>query len=255
VEDLPAFSVLLRLIDERAVVFRGVVAAAAGLAVPVPTCPEWTLFELVQHLGQGQRRWGAIVAAGPGVSPPDGGAAEGAPAELAALLAWSAESTAVLLDALREAGPDRECWTWWGGGSQSPSTAWGVARHQVQEAAVHTYDAQVAVGDPRALPDDVALDGVGEFLATCCSTTSAWPHRAADLDFVATEGRSWRLSLSAAGGRAERLAAEGTAPTASVSGSASEVVLMLYDRIPIDSLRLHGNRGLFDLLRAWDPDD
>jgi uncharacterized protein (TIGR03083 family) len=252
---MPEFSVLLRWIDERAVALRGAVASAAGLSVPVPTCPEWTLFDLVQHLGQGQRRWGTIVGAGVGVPPPDGEEAEGAPRELDALLAWSAASTAMLIDGLRAVGPDRECWTWWGGGSESPSTAWGVARHQVQEAAVHTYDAQVAVGETWALPDDVALDGVEEFLATCCSTTSAWPHRAADLDFEVTEGRSWRLSLSADGCRTARLAGEGAAPDAAVRGSASEVVLVLYDRISIDSLPLRGDRGLFDLLRAWDPDE
>jgi uncharacterized protein (TIGR03083 family) len=189
------------------------------------------------------------------VPPPAVEEAEGAPRELDALLAWSAGSTAVLLGALRAVGPERECWTWWGGGSQSPSTAWGVARHQVQEAAVHAYDAQVAVGELRALPDDVALDGVAEFLATCCSTTSAWPHRAADLDFEAAEGRTWRLSLSATGARTARLAGGDTVADAAVRGSASEVVLMLYDRIPIDSLPLRGDRGLFDLLRAWDPDE
>jgi hypothetical protein len=33
------------------------------------------------------------------------------------------------------------------------------------------------------------------------------------------------------------------------------VVLVLYDRIPIDSLQLDGDRRLFDLLRAWDSDE
>jgi hypothetical protein len=33
------------------------------------------------------------------------------------------------------------------------------------------------------------------------------------------------------------------------------VVLVLYDRIPIDSVQLAGDRRLFDLLRAWNPDE
>lgn len=139
------FPVLLRLIDERSVAFRAAVASAPSLAVQVPTCPEWTLLDLVQHLGKGHRRWAATVTAGPADAPAET-ASEGAPAaprEREALLAWSAASTEQLLGALRESGPDRGCWTWWGG-SQSPQTCGAVARHQLQEAAVHTYDAQIA---------------------------------------------------------------------------------------------------------------
>jgi len=32
------------------------------------------------------------------------------------------------------------------------------------------------------------------------------------------------------------------------------MVLMLYDRIPIDALHLEGDRHPFDQLRAWNPD-
>ena len=118
------FPDLLRLIDERSTAFRAAVASAPSLDVQVPTCPEWTLFDLVQHLGEGRRRWAAIVAAGPADAPPARSASEGAPAaprEREALLAWLAASTQQLLGALREAGPDRGCWTWWGA-SQSPQT-------------------------------------------------------------------------------------------------------------------------------------
>ena len=262
------FPDLLRLIDERSTAFRAAVAAAPSLDVQVPTCPEWTLFDLVQHLGEGRRRWAATVAAGPADAPPARSASEGAPAaprEREALLAWLAASTQQLLDALREAGPDRGCWTWWGT-SQSPQTCGAVARHQLQEIAVHTYDAQLTVGAPQPLPDEVALDGVEEFLSTCCATTSAWPHKPAAVDYHATEGRSWRLWLSADGARTARLPDPGTVPAtaagedpdaadASARGTASELVLILYGRIPVDSLKLDGDRRLFDQLIAWEPEE
>ena len=211
------------------------------------------------------RFWAAAVNVGPAAAPPAESASEGVEAALRereALLAWSAASTRQLLDALREAGPDRGCWTWWGA-SQSPQTSGAVARHQLQEIAVHTYDAQITVGAPQPLPDEVALDGVDEFLSTCCRTTSPWPHEPAAVDFHATEGRSWRLSLSGDGARSTRLPTPGTIPAtaagqdpdaaaASARGTANEMVLVLYDRIPIDSLQLDGDRRLFDLLRAWD---
>ncbi len=33
------------------------------------------------------------------------------------------------------------------------------------------------------------------------------------------------------------------------------MVLALYARIPLDSLKLEGDRGLFDQLQAWEPED
>ncbi|AHH98163.1 maleylpyruvate isomerase family mycothiol-dependent enzyme [Kutzneria albida] len=254
------FPALLRLIDDRSTAFRAAVAAAPSLDAQVPTCPEWTLFDLVRHLGQGRRSWAATIAAGPAAtakSAPQGDPA--APRERAALAAWLAASTQELLDALREAGPDRGCWTWWGA-SQSPRTCGAVARHQLQEIAVHTYDAQLILGAPRPLPDEVALDGVEEFLFTCCATTSAWPHKPTAFDFRTTEGQSWRLTVDGDGARSTRLPAPGTAadegPEAagvSVRGTASDLVLFMYDRIPADSLRIDGDAGLIDLLRAWEP--
>jgi uncharacterized protein (TIGR03083 family) len=252
------FPVLLSLIDERSGAFRTTLASAPGLDVPVPTCPEWTLFDLARHLGEVHRHWAAIVAAGPadgssGTAPEDHHPAP--PREREALLAWSAESTRRLLSALREAGPDRGCETWWGA-SQSPQTSGSVARHQVQEATVHTYDAQSALGTPRPLPEEAALDGVEEFLFTCCATTSAWPHEPATLDFHATEGRSWRLMLSAEGARAARFTAPATTPaTASARATAGELVLTLYDRIPLDSVKLDGDRRVLSLLQEWEPED
>ncbi|MEV6508545.1 maleylpyruvate isomerase family mycothiol-dependent enzyme [Streptomyces sp. NPDC051642] len=256
--EIPEFPVLLRLIDERSVAFRAAVASAPSLDAQVPTCPEWTLRDLVRHLGGVQRSWAGIVAAGPADARPDVTVSE-APQERAALLAWSAESTEQLLGALREFGPDRGCWTWWAG-SQSPRTSGAVARHQVQEAMVHTYDAEITVGDPQSLPGEAAIDGVDEFLSTCCAGTDPWPHEPAAVEYHATEGRSWRLSLAADGARVTELLAPATgtgtgedAAGATLQGTAGELVLALYARIPVNSLKVDGDPGLFDLLMAWDP--
>lgn len=246
------FSDLLRLIDERSTAFRTAVAAAPSLDVQVPTCPEWTLFELAKHIGVGRRTWAATVAAGPAatgkVTPQD---VPEAPQEREALLAWLAESTRQLLDALTEAGPDRECWVGWGD-SQSARTTGAVARHQVQEIAVHTYDAQLAVGAPEPLPEEVAVDGVEEFMFTCNATTSPWPHEPAVLEYHVTEGLFWALQLSAEGARAVRLDAPGK-PDLAASGTASDVVLTMYGRNDLDALKFDGDLDVLGRLVAWEP--
>ncbi|WP_328606930.1 maleylpyruvate isomerase family mycothiol-dependent enzyme [Amycolatopsis sp. NBC_00345] len=255
------FPDLLRLIDERSAAFRAAVAAAPDLDLQVPTCPEWTLFDLAQHLSDGRRAWAATIAAGPAATAKAALQNDPVPREREALSANLAASTQQLLDALREAGPDRGCWTWWGA-SQSPPTCGAVARHQLQQIAVHTYDAQLTAGAPRPLPDEVALDGLEEFLFTCCATTSAWPHKPTAFDFHTTEGRSWRFTVDGDGARSTRLptpaiaAGEGPEPAGvSVHGTASELVLFMYDRIPADAVRIDGDAGLFDLLRDWEPEE
>ena len=121
---------------------------------------------------------------------------------------------------------------------------------------MHTYDAQVTLGAARPLPDVVAFDGVEEFQFTCCATTVAWPHEPAVVDYHATDGRSWRLWLSGDGARIARHSTPDTSPgaaAASARGTASDLVLAFYGRIPMESLELNGDRRIFDQLIAWDP--
>jgi hypothetical protein len=138
---------------------------------------------------------------------------------------------------------------------------------------VHTYDAQLTAGDEPSLPEHVALDGVEDFLSTCCSTTSAWPHERAVIDYHATEGPSWRVWLSADGARFGRLAPPagvagpgggdghetplggvGDAAYVSARGTAAELVLMFYGREPLESLQIDGDRRVLDQVIAWEPE-
>ncbi|MEV4347900.1 maleylpyruvate isomerase N-terminal domain-containing protein, partial [Actinoplanes sp. NPDC049596] len=155
------------------------------------------------------------------------------------------------VDALRAAGPDKACWTWWPR-SPSPRTAGAAARHQVQELAVHTYDAQLALGAPRPLPDAVALDGVDEFLATCVATDLPWPHDPVTVEYHATEGDSWRLRLSSAGASVGRAEGPGEADAA-LWGTASDLVLLFYGRLPLDAFKIEGDRWPFEGLIEWEP--
>jgi uncharacterized protein (TIGR03083 family) len=161
---------------------------------------------------------------------------------------WSAESTRLLLAALGEVGPDAPSWTWWPN-SDGPQTAGAVARHQVEEAAVHAYDAQETIGKREPIPASAAVDGVAEFLQVSFGAEGPWPHRPARVAFAASEGPSWVLDLTPAGAKLQPSASG--EPVATVHGSASDLLLGLFGRIPLDNLRIDGDREVVQDLLAW----
>ncbi|WP_327682157.1 maleylpyruvate isomerase family mycothiol-dependent enzyme [Kitasatospora sp. NBC_00458] len=251
--ELLSFPTFLRMIAERSAAFRAAVDAAPGLDADVPSCPGWTLYDLANHLSEGDRFWAHIVRnTAPGDERPskDGLAA---PREREALIAWLADSTEQLLTALREAGPDRGCWAWWEPLASSHTVA-AAARRRVPESLIHTYDAQLASGAPQELPTTEAVDAVDEFLATVCTVTVPWPGEPATMDYHAAGAGSWRQTVDAAGSRSTRLTAAEAAeskPTAAVYGTASEIALLMYMRIPADSLRIEGDADLIQRLQNW----
>ncbi|SDG78988.1 TIGR03083 family protein [Lentzea fradiae] len=238
----PGFSDLLRLIDERSAAFRAAVAAAPDLGAQVPTCPDWTLADLVRHIGDGRRTWAATVAAGPAdakAAPEPVPMPEGRDD----LLGWLEDATRELLDALEAAGPDRECWGFW---TTAPRTAGVVARRQLHEVAAHTYDAQVTIGAPQPVPAEIAVDGVDEFLRMFNTTTDPWPHEPETIRFEAA-GRSWWLRLD---GEGARLVPRRDASVEAV-GTAHDLMLVLYGRLGLDVLEVRGDRGVLERLAAW----
>lgn len=258
---LLTFSDHLRLINEGAAAFRAAVAVALALDLQVPTHPGRTLRDLVEHVGMGRRKTAATVAAGASDGPPEQSSwddGSGAPREPEAILAWWDECVSLLAGVLQEAGPDRECWTWWDD-SPSPQTSGEWARRQVCEMGVFTCDVQLTTGAPQPIPEEVALDGFDDCQFTLCATTVAWPHEPAVVDYFATEGRSWRLRLSRDGAQPTRgvpaLGGGVESADASATASASDLVLFFYGRISMDSVNAEGDRRIFDQLAAWDPSE
>ncbi|WP_433794345.1 maleylpyruvate isomerase family mycothiol-dependent enzyme [Actinoplanes sp. CA-252034] len=247
----PPFPELLALIEGRSAAFREAVATAPDLAVTVPGCPDWSVTDLVAHLGGVHRFWAAAVAAGDESGPPSADRL-GDRSPHGDLLEWSAASTGLLLAALRDAGPDAPCWTWWGD-SDAPLTVGAVARHQVQEAGVHAYDAQESIGRAEPLPAAVAVDGVSEFLQVGLGSLGAWPHRPARVAFQAIEGPSWTLDLSPSGAKADPPASG--EPVTRIQATASDLVLALYRRIPLTDVRVDGDRAVAEQLTEWSVAD
>jgi uncharacterized protein (TIGR03083 family) len=245
---------MLGLIEDRSQALRA--AAAGSLDARVPGCPGWSVRDLVAHLGAVQLFWSAAVAAGPAAGPPDE-EAMGDRTPHGDLLAWSAGATAALLLALRGAGPDRGCWTWWES-SGAPMTAGAVARHQVQEAGVHARDALEAANRPEPLPAAVAADGVGEFLTVGLLTMGPWPHDPASAVLAAGDGGTWHLSLRRDGARVAEITSPGAspvAPDATATASPADFVLAFYRRQGPDCLQVTGDRTVVTRLLDWADTD
>ena len=140
---------------------RGVVAGA-DLSVTVQTTPDWTLGQLLRHVGGNLR---SVETAGDGRCrrPCRGrlGLCHGGPAgdDPAALDAWLAEAAAGFAETLAKAGPDARAQVWqvrW------PAAAW--ARRAANDLVVHRADAAGAVGADYTVAADLAVDAVDEFL-------------------------------------------------------------------------------------------
>ncbi len=187
------------------------------------------------------------------------GEADGPPSEEAVgdtephgdLMSWSAAATSKLIGALTEAGPDRMCWTWWES-SGAPMTAGAVARHQVQEAGVHAFDAQQAAGRLQPLPPMVAADGVSEYITVELPTNGPWPYEPATVILETGPGGTWLLDLGPHGVRVLQGHDHGDVkPSATVTADPSDMVLAFYRRDLPGQLHIEGDRDLVPELIAW----
>jgi uncharacterized protein (TIGR03083 family) len=208
--------------------------AGADLDTRVPTTPKWSVRDLAHHVGTVQRYWSENVRAR-NPAERSGGKLTSLPpdSDLLAWLGWCAYS---LLSALREAGPDAPAWAWWD--DPTPRTAGAVARHQAQEAAVHRWDAEGSVGSPAPLPPELATDGVPEFIEVMVGSDVVALRGAMTLHAVDT-GASWKVGTDASGAGAG--AGSGPTRTADLHATASDLVLMLYRRLPVPDADVDGD--------------
>lgn len=243
------FPDMLGLIEDRSAALRAA-AGEAGFDARVPGCPDWSVADLVAHIGEVQLFWAAVVGAGEADGPP-GHETVGDTEPHGDLLAWSADATDRLVLELRNAGPDRMCWTWWES-SGAPMNSEAVARHQIQEAGVHAYDAQQAAGRPQPLPDAVAADGVGEYLTVELLTNGPWPFQPGTVVLETGAGGSWVLDLDTPAVTVLLGDEHGDAkPVATVTADPSDMVLSFYRRDPIGKLQITGASDLVPQLLDW----
>ncbi|WP_433162442.1 maleylpyruvate isomerase N-terminal domain-containing protein [Kribbella sp. CA-247076] len=211
-------------------------------AAAVPACPGWTLADLALHLGSGQRWAAAILLTGTRQKVPE---------VLRTTISWAdwyAGTTAALAAAIRAVDPDEPCWNF----APVEQRAGFWSRRRMHETLIHLVDAVQAGADPAdhvtsgltVVPPRLAADGVDEvfgvFLARMLSRGFA-PAVTRQVGVRASDtGDEWTLT-PAAEGEAPRVERGKAAGDAVVSGTAAELDLCLWKRLPGTVLTVEGD--------------
>jgi uncharacterized protein (TIGR03083 family) len=225
----------------------GAVARAHDRTTPVPTCPDWTLADLVRHVGLLQQWFAAMISRRSPARLEFKEVDFGLPADPADYPDWLLSRHVSVAETLRSADPDAAMWTWGPGG-----TVRFWARRMLMECLVHRCDAELAVGSLTAVDPALAVDGVAEFLVNLPSAEAFAP------GVAGLRGDGQTIGFSAPGGEwTVRLDPEsfGLVPTgspdATVAAATPEALLLLvYGRIGAEDTRIT-TAGDADLLAKW----
>lgn len=213
-------------------------SARTDLGVPVPSCPGWTVGDLIAHVGR-TWSWAADIVdsglrADPPVVPDDRGVG---------LIDWVEGQARRVQDALGAADPESDCWTF---GLPRSRLFW--FRRQALETAVHAWDGQGAVGSSEPIRPELASDGIDEFLAVMLPRQiqqhpGGWAGESLHLHRTDGEGE-WVIRL----GPGTNVSCERAHVKADVAlrGTASSLYLWCVNRVPSAELDVIGDRTVAD---------
>lgn len=230
--------------------------AAADLTATVPSCPGWTVADLVRHVAEVYLHKTECMRLNtfPDPWPPAGLASE----EPIALLDRAYAALTAEFAARDDDTPSR---TW----HEPDQTVGFWIRRMAQETVIHRLDAELALGVPvAAIPDDLAVDGIDELLKLFVGYGShAWLEEFAPVLAGAADrtvivgvdgGPGWLVRPSTTGvvvEDADPAAAASTPVEATVSGSAAGVLRWLWARESpgVSEAQAEGDAAALDELR------
>jgi uncharacterized protein (TIGR03083 family) len=211
-------------------------AQRAPLDARVPSCPDWDVADLLGHMGRVYRWAAACVEANAPVSPRD----LPSPPARDARVAWVQSGADRILEVLDQPA-DTPAWTWAPGG-----TVGFWQRRQAHETAVHRVDAELATGPPTPVDQELAVDGIDEWLALLPNRLGAPPITGTGetVHLHCTDGDGeWLLRLGADGLEVEPIHAKGDV---AVRGPASDLLLVMMGRQALDTVEVLGDRAVLD---------
>jgi uncharacterized protein (TIGR03083 family) len=229
-------------------------AALPDTPPPVPACPDWSTADLVRHMGHVHRLVNHIIVERLENLPTDAHDSFRAPADATAddLADWFAEGATALAETFRTTDPKTRVWSW---GQQQDVGFW--LKEQTTEAAVHRWDLEGAIGSPQAVDKELAAEGVAEFLSDIVPyrRTLKSPKPAAmkgeGYRFRQTDGSGvWSVALDRDG---LRPLADDEPADAELAGSASDLLLFLWHRIPGEPLLASGDAKMLERFFALVP--
>ncbi|MFI8320573.1 maleylpyruvate isomerase family mycothiol-dependent enzyme [Streptomyces sp. NPDC085529] len=185
------------------------------LSTPVEHCGDWSLADLAAHMGAGNLWVVTAVKEGHGDNYDEGSV----PRDHAALRAWYAASADTLVETL-SADPSTAAWTF-----APPHTVGFWRRRRYHETLIHRWDAEHALGSTTPMDPDFAADGVAEVFDTMAPRMVA---RGA----AAAPARAVRITATDSGHSVTYGPGD---PVAEVSGTAEDLLLMLWGRKPRDT--------------------
>jgi uncharacterized protein (TIGR03083 family) len=224
-------------------------AARRGVSAAVPSCPGWTVADLVHHTG-GVHRWVTqIVEQRPAEGDGFRDIRRAAPPPDEELADWFAAGADALQTTLRAADPADAAWTW----TRRANDVAFWYRRMAQETAVHRWDAQAAHGDAQPVESELAADGADEFLEMFLPglrNREADPPMAGErFHFHRTDGPGEWLVAFGEDGRIA-VTREHAKGDVAVRGPASDLLLFVWGRTGEDQLEVFGDASLLDRWRA-----
>jgi uncharacterized protein (TIGR03083 family) len=199
-------------------------ATRAGWDAAVPGTG-WDVRALVTHVG-GVHRWAADIVATNSAGPDTAaGRAVGAGPPDDELLDWFVTGHSALVQTLRGARADLDCFTF----LPADSALHFWARRQAHETAIHRADAEGAAGTVTPFEPAFAQDGIAEIVFGFGRRRMDPPPRAGTIALAATDGPSWQISLGGERITAGRSDEPGGADV-TVRGRSSELYLWLWNR-------------------------
>jgi uncharacterized protein (TIGR03083 family) len=219
-------------------------AAKAGLDAQVPSCPDWQVRDLVQHVGQ-VHRWAHSYVSTGRTTPPDANDSPATPPGDDDLLDWFNDGHRALVTALREAPGDLDCWAFLA--APSPRAFW--ARRQAHETAIHRADAQLAAGMRPDYDAAFAADGTDElllgFLARPRGRLVSDPRVRLGLRADDT-GDVWTMTIGPESRDTVRAAQDADC---TVTGRAADLYQLLWNRGDATACKVEGDSSLLELWR------
>ena len=201
----------------------------------VPTCPDFSLADLAAHVGEFTALWTHVLCeATDAEKPPYAPLEEGDE-----MGEWYEPLAHHLLDRLHATTDEAPCWMW----MPDQQTAGCVARRCANELSIHRYDAQTASGGATSLDAAVALDAIDEIFVMLPVWENPPDASGKTLTLRAVDGDPRSITLGPEG---PRIHTEPRPADLTLTASASDLALLLFERPPIGTVRREGDPTVLD---------